>query len=126
MSAESALRDGNAAGFELIETMRWEPRTGFVRFDRHLARLYASARELGFAYDPQRIGEALKDAITDPAQAAAHASRPVGRTATCTASTQPYEPLPPHKVWTPADRPRPARFAATRCCATRPAGARST
>ena len=39
MSAESALRDGNAAGFELIETMRWEPGTGFLRCDRHLARL---------------------------------------------------------------------------------------
>ena len=29
MSAEGALRDGNAAGFELIETMRWEPDDGF-------------------------------------------------------------------------------------------------
>ena len=25
MSAEGAVRDGNAAGFELIETLRWEP-----------------------------------------------------------------------------------------------------
>ena len=44
MSAEGAFRDGNAAGFELIETLRWEPEAGFVRLDRHLARLYASAQ----------------------------------------------------------------------------------
>ena len=78
MSAESAVRDGNPAGFDLIETMRWEPATGFVRFDRHLARLYASARELGFGYDPERIGETLKNAIGRPGIAAARASRPVG------------------------------------------------
>ncbi len=35
--------------FSLIETMRWEPDHGFVRLDRHLARLSASAAELGFA-----------------------------------------------------------------------------
>ena len=56
MSPEGPIRDGSPAGFDLIETMRWEPTAGFVRFDRHLARLYASARELGFDYDPQRIG----------------------------------------------------------------------
>ena len=63
MSAESALRDGNAADFELIETMRWEPGTGFLRFDRHLARLYSSAAELGFACDPQKVGEVLMDTV---------------------------------------------------------------
>ena len=35
--------------FSLIETMRWEPAGGFARLDRHLARLTASAAELGFA-----------------------------------------------------------------------------
>ena len=56
MPAESALRDGNTADFELIETMRWQPGQGFLRFDRHLARLYGSAAELGFACDPQKVG----------------------------------------------------------------------
>ena len=63
MSAESALRDGNTADFELIETMRWEPGQGFLRFDRHLARLYGSAAELGFACDPQRVGEVLSNTV---------------------------------------------------------------
>ncbi len=34
---------------------------GFVRLDRHLARLYASAHALGFAADPEAIGEALRE-----------------------------------------------------------------
>ena len=63
MPAEGALRDGNGAGFELIETLRWEPAAGFVRLERHLARLYASATELDFAYDPQEVGETLGDAV---------------------------------------------------------------
>ncbi|TIU69047.1 MAG: hypothetical protein E5W13_29585, partial [Mesorhizobium sp.] len=63
MPAESALRDGNTADFELIETMRWQPGQGFLRFDRHLARLYRSAAELGFACDPQKVGEVLRNAV---------------------------------------------------------------
>ena len=57
MSLESALRDGSAANFDLIETMRWEPGSGFLRFERHLARLYGSAAELGFRHDPGKVGE---------------------------------------------------------------------
>ena len=99
MSAESPVRDGNPAGFDLIETMRWEPAAGFVRFDRHLARLYASARALGFAYDPQRIGEVLKSAITEPSSQL-RTRLVLSANGHVQASTQPFEPLPPHKVWT--------------------------
>jgi 4-amino-4-deoxychorismate lyase len=98
MSPESAVRDGNPAGFDLIETMRWQPGTGFVRFDRHLARLYASARELGFDYDPQRIGETLKNAIADPAKPL-RTRLVLSPNGDVHASAQPYEPLPPRKVW---------------------------
>ncbi|MEO4001615.1 aminotransferase class IV family protein [Mesorhizobium sp. CAU 1732] len=49
MSAEGPLRDRRGSGFHLIETMRWEPDVGLIRRDLHLARLRASARELGFA-----------------------------------------------------------------------------
>lgn len=62
MSPESTLRDGNAAFFELIETMRWEPGGGFLRGDRHLARLQASAEALDFAYDRTSIEVALAQA----------------------------------------------------------------
>jgi 4-amino-4-deoxychorismate lyase len=41
--------DADPPGFSLIETMRHEPATGFLRLDLHLARLSASAEALGFA-----------------------------------------------------------------------------
>ncbi|RWB61538.1 aminotransferase class IV family protein [Mesorhizobium sp.] len=98
MSSESALRDGNRADFELIETMRWEPGSGFLRFDRHLARLYASAAELGFACDPQRIGEVLMTAVGGQ-QIAMRTRLALQRNGEATAAAQPYEPLPAGKVW---------------------------
>ena len=98
MSFESALRDGNGAGFELIETMRWEPGSGFLRFDRHLARLYSSAAELGFACDSERIGEVLSGAVAGP-QIALRVRLALQRDGEATAAAQPYEPLPADKVW---------------------------
>ncbi|RWD67115.1 MAG: hypothetical protein EOS36_03105 [Mesorhizobium sp.] len=98
MSSESALRDGNRADFELIETMRWEPGAGFLRFDRHLARLYASAAELGFACDPQRVGKALTGAVGGQ-RIAMRTRLALQRNGEATASAQPYEPLPAGKVW---------------------------
>jgi 4-amino-4-deoxychorismate lyase len=63
MSSESTLRDG----FELIETLRHEPGLGLVRAQRHLARLAASAHELGFRYDPAAVHDAIARAV-DPAR----------------------------------------------------------
>ena len=42
---------GKAGGFDLIETMRFDPDTGVPRLERHLERLKASAAELGFSFD---------------------------------------------------------------------------
>lgn len=47
--------------FSLIETMRWEPKAGFLRLDQHLRRLSRSADALGFR-QPQGAMDALKDA----------------------------------------------------------------
>lgn len=62
MSSESAFRHGHGAGFELIETMRWEPHSGLLRGGRHLARLKASAEALGFGFDRATIEQALAQA----------------------------------------------------------------
>lgn len=97
MSVESTLRDG-AAGFDLIETLRWEPGTGFIRLERHLARLYASATELGFAFAPEKIGEALQNAV-GPAVAPLRMRLVLARNGDASAAAQPYEALPPGKVW---------------------------
>ncbi|MER9350907.1 aminotransferase class IV family protein [Mesorhizobium sp. M0227] len=98
MSAESALRDGNTADFQLIETMRWEPGSGFLRFDRHLARLYGSAAELGFHCDPGTVGEALSSAAGGSG-VAMRTRLVLSHDGEVTASAQPYEPLAADKVW---------------------------
>jgi 4-amino-4-deoxychorismate lyase len=98
MSVEGTLRDGSGAGFDLIETMRWEPGAGFVRLERHLARLYASASEFDFSYDAGRIGEALRNAVERP-DIALRTRLLLSPNGDVSASTQPYEPLPPDKVW---------------------------
>ncbi|MBZ9766136.1 MULTISPECIES: aminotransferase class IV family protein [unclassified Mesorhizobium] len=98
MPVESSLRDGNGAGFELIETMRWEPATGFLRFERHLARLYASAAELGFTCDPARIGEVLSNTVGGQG-VALRVRLALQRNGEAAAAAQAYEPLPADKVW---------------------------
>jgi len=112
MPAEGEIRDGDRTGFELIETMRWEPGDGFLRLERHLARLYGSAHVLGFRYDPERIGHVLKDAVGD-ADGARRARLTLSADGDVQASTQPYEPLPAYKVWT-------LRIARTRLVSTDP------
>jgi para-aminobenzoate synthetase/4-amino-4-deoxychorismate lyase len=42
---------GRAGGFDLIESMRFDPDEGVPRLERHLERLKTSAAELGFAFD---------------------------------------------------------------------------
>jgi para-aminobenzoate synthetase / 4-amino-4-deoxychorismate lyase len=44
-----------AEDFHLIETLRWTAAAGFVRLERHLARLAASAGRLGFVFDLRRL-----------------------------------------------------------------------
>jgi 4-amino-4-deoxychorismate lyase len=98
MSAEGAIRDGEPAGFELIETMRWEPGTGFVRLDRHLERLYASAAELGFACDPATVGAALAEAVGH-AGSMLRVRLVLAQNGSATASAQPFELLPASRMW---------------------------
>jgi para-aminobenzoate synthetase/4-amino-4-deoxychorismate lyase len=47
----------------LIETLRWEPDAGFVRLDRHLARMRKSAAVLGLPFDEDKAHAALAPAI---------------------------------------------------------------
>lgn len=41
----------SANAFDLIETMAFDPEGGIARLEKHLARMTASATELGFAFD---------------------------------------------------------------------------
>lgn len=78
--------------------MRWEPGAGFLRLERHLARLYASAAELGFVCDPRRVGEALSDTVAQSGTLRVRLA--LSRNGEVAASAQPYESLPAGKVWT--------------------------
>ena len=49
-----------AARCDLIETMRFDPALGIARLEAHLARLTASATELGFAFDRHAVRNALQ------------------------------------------------------------------
>ncbi len=50
---------------ELIETLKFD--SGFLRLDRHLARLAASAARFGFAFDKAKARNALNSALNDKA-----------------------------------------------------------
>jgi 4-amino-4-deoxychorismate lyase len=99
VSLESPLRDGNGPGFELIETLRWEPETGFLRGDRHLARLAASAAQLGFRHDPALLGEALQNAVAGAGEPR-RVRLVLARDGAARCSAQSFQPLPAGTVWT--------------------------
>jgi para-aminobenzoate synthetase/4-amino-4-deoxychorismate lyase len=49
-------------GFDLIETMRFDPHDGIVNLDRHLARLKSTAADLGFNFDRHEARNELQAA----------------------------------------------------------------
>lgn len=97
MSVESALRDGNGADFELIETLRWEPQAGFVRLERHLARLHASARALGFSHCPDAVDRAL-GAVSE-GTSPQRVRLTLARDGEARASAYIFTPIPSGTVW---------------------------
>jgi 4-amino-4-deoxychorismate lyase len=98
MPAEGAIRNGTTAGLELIETLRWEPGEGFVRLARHLRRLYASAHALGFAADPEAIGEALRQCRGERVPLRVRLT--LAGDGRVNAATAPFVPQPRDAVWT--------------------------
>jgi 4-amino-4-deoxychorismate lyase len=97
MSSKSALRDGKRADYELIETLRWEPEAGFVRRERHLARLRASADALGFKHDPAEVEHALTFAAGG--QAPLRIRLTLARSGEARCTSHPFEPIAPGAVW---------------------------
>jgi len=98
MPAEGALRDRTASAFELIETLRWEPGEGFVRLDRHLARLRNSAAELGFAYDLRIVRAALDNCAAG--QTPLRVRLTLAQDGTVNVAAAPFGPLPKDAGWT--------------------------
>jgi para-aminobenzoate synthetase/4-amino-4-deoxychorismate lyase len=57
--AKAAFLTLDQPSFDLIETMRFEPEEGIIRLEEHVARLGASARALGFAFDRHALRNEL-------------------------------------------------------------------
>jgi para-aminobenzoate synthetase/4-amino-4-deoxychorismate lyase len=69
--AKSRVLTARRPGFELLETMRFEPAEGVRHLDRHLGRLSASAGYFDFRLDEVEVREAVeKTAASAPAATA--------------------------------------------------------
>lgn len=97
MPPESALRDGQRPDFRLIETLRWEPATGFLRLDRHMARLTRSARALGFRLAAGAVETALAAAASGDGPLRLRLT--LGPDGDAEVSAQAFLPQPPGTVW---------------------------
>ncbi|MGC4025044.1 MAG: aminotransferase class IV family protein [Mesorhizobium sp.] len=98
MPAESTLRDRNGPGYQLIETLRWQRGAGFLRGERHLARLRASAEALGFAWIDGVVDATLADAIANAENdMRVRLTLDANGTAQCTVA--PFQPVAADKVW---------------------------
>ncbi|MFC3578949.1 aminodeoxychorismate synthase component I [Sphingomonas hylomeconis] len=60
--AKGAFLTAGQTGFDLIETMAFDPEIGVLQLERHLARLKASAELFGFAFDRHAVRNELQAA----------------------------------------------------------------
>lgn len=60
--AKGAFVTAAGGGFDLIETMRFDPVDGVMRLDAHFARLKASAERFGFRFDRHAARNSLQTA----------------------------------------------------------------
>jgi para-aminobenzoate synthetase/4-amino-4-deoxychorismate lyase len=60
--AKGAFLTAGQRGFDLIETMAFDPEIGLVLLERHLARMKASAALFGFAFDRHAVRNELQAA----------------------------------------------------------------
>src|SRR3546814_1378283 len=61
--AKGAFANAGSATFDLIETMRFDPREGIGHLLLHLQRIEDSARAFGFAFDRHDIRNELQTAV---------------------------------------------------------------
>lgn len=62
--AKATVLSAPAREFELLETMRYDPRRGLRNRDRHLRRLAESAEHLGFRFDLPTALDALRSRLS--------------------------------------------------------------
>jgi 4-amino-4-deoxychorismate lyase len=84
--------------FSLIETLRFEPDAGFIRWRLHLARLSRSARRVGFP-EPAAAAAKLNEAVTGASQGL-RVRLTLDRQGQMEVTTAPFAPLPADTPWT--------------------------
>jgi 4-amino-4-deoxychorismate lyase len=97
MPVESPVCGGGCEDFELIETFRYEPERGFIRLDRHLARMATSAQTFGYPFDAAHVEEKLQ-VIADPHETM-RVRLALNMQGGIKVTHQPYVPLPADTVW---------------------------
>lgn len=95
MPPENPVRDG--PDFQLIETLRWEPATGLLRGEHHLARLAQSAAALGFRFDAGKARSMLADAVRADRQLRLRLT--LARDGAMEVEARPFTLLAPGSVW---------------------------
>jgi 4-amino-4-deoxychorismate lyase len=83
--------------FSLIETLRFEPDTGFVRLRLHLARLSRSARRVGFP-EPAAAAAILNEVVTG-ASRCLRVRLTLDKEGRIEVTAAPFTPLPAATVW---------------------------
>lgn len=102
MSSKGKVRGAKPVDLSLIETMRWEPRSGFARIDQHMRRLVRSADALGFRAGPPDIVKQLEAAV---AEATTDGEKPLrvrlemSFRGKIEITTTPFEPLAEGTIW---------------------------
>jgi para-aminobenzoate synthetase / 4-amino-4-deoxychorismate lyase len=94
-------------GFDLIETMRFEPDTGLTRLERHLDRMKSSARLFGFEFDRHAARNQLH-AVTFHLAAASKIRLLCSRSGAIAIEVRDVPP-PVHRPWIAAIVPLPVR-----------------
>lgn len=93
------MRKAPSDDFGLIETLLWTRGEGIHLLDEHLARLRASARELGFALDEAAFLRALEDLTRAPQAERLRLRIVLHRDGRLETGAIPIEPIEQGAVW---------------------------
>jgi para-aminobenzoate synthetase/4-amino-4-deoxychorismate lyase len=85
--------------FELLETLLWEPGSGFVLLDRHLQRMAASAHYFGYGFNEDVALSTLNQALATQPATPLKVRLLLRANAAFSAEATPLPPVPPDPVW---------------------------
>ncbi len=102
------MTGSNSYGFDLIETMRFEPMAGLLRLELHLERMKESAQLFGFEFDRHAVRNQLH-AVTFHLEAACKVRLLCAKSGAIAIEVRSV-PEPPSAIWKVAAVPMPVAF----------------